>query len=200
MADPASHPIASPLPGSRLRIERIPEALTITIPVPKNWVVILFIGVVFAGWGLAEAIATLFILLLPVALHDPFGVLMIAVGFIFWSIGGFVILRWLLWELNGKEIIRVEPHRLTLEKANAVGVRPKSFDLKLVRGLGFFVVDEDDWDTPRTPSKFINGATGVLRFTCGDDTARFADGVDTHEAEEILRCIRETGWLTDAEG
>ena len=52
----------------------------------------------------------------------------------------------------------------------------------------------------RTPSKFLIGATGALKFKYQKDTVRFADGVDAQEAEEILRLIRETGWLTASEG
>jgi hypothetical protein len=201
MADALSNPDGTPLPASRLRIERSPEVLTITIPVRRNWVVISFIGLVLLGWGLAEVHASiLLIVMLSRALTAPAGVAISAAGLLIWSVGGYVILRWLLWELNGKEIIRVAPHHLTLEKANAVGVRPKYFDARLVYGLCHHVLDEDDWDTSRTPSKFLIGATGALKFKYQKDTVRFADGVDAREAEEILRCIRETGWLTGAEG
>jgi hypothetical protein len=198
MTNSPSASAASPPLGSRLQIQHSPDALTITIPVRKNWVVIIFIGLVFLGWGLAEVIAS--IIILSKIMTEPAGVVMLAAGVVIWSAGGYVIIRWLLWELNGKEIIRVEPHQLALEKASAVGVRPKYFDATMVHGLGHFVLDEDDWDTPRTPSKFLIGATGVLQFKYQKDTVRFADGVDVREAEEILRCIRETGWLTTEEG
>ena len=198
MADALSNPGGTPLQGSRLRIERSREALTITIPVRKDWFGIVFKSVWLCGWLVGEVVALFIVVgsLVSLAVPHPF----LVVWSIGWTIGGIWVIRWLLWEYQGKEKILVAREILTLEKTGAGYDRAKAYHLYAVQRLGFYVVDKDDWFTPRHPSEFKIGQTGVLQFKYGDDTIRFAHHVDAQEAEEILRLIRETGWLTGAEG
>jgi hypothetical protein len=196
--DAFSNSVEPPLPGSDMRIVRTPDALSITIPVRKKWFAIIIKCVWLTGWLVGEVMALFVVVgsLVSLAMPPPF-LLIWSIG---WTIGGIWVIRWLVWEFEGKEQILVEREVLTLEKTGAGYLRVKAFHLHAVQHLGLYVVDKDDWFGPRYPSEFKIGQTGVLQFKYGDDTIRFAHQVDTHEAEEILRCIRETGWLTPPGG
>lgn len=198
MADALSNPDGTPLPASRLRIARSSESLTITIPVRKDWFGTIFLSVMLSVWLVAEVVMLFMVVgsLLHFTVPHPF----LVIWGIGWTLGGIFWGRMLVWDFEGREIILVEPDKLTLEKKGAGYDRGKAYHLYAVQRLGFYVDGEDDFFSPRNPSEFKIGQAGELQFKYGDDTIRFAYKVEKQEGEEILRLIHETGWLTAPEG
>ena len=90
----------------RSTVKSVPEGMEITIPVKRNWFILLFLSFWLCGWLFGEIfVPTQF-------LHagTTVGLFMLAwLGM--WTIFGlFAIYAW-LWQLNGKEIITITSHR-----------------------------------------------------------------------------------------
>ena len=177
------------------------DGAQITIPVKRNWFVVLFLGAWLGGWFMGEIFALG--ALLGIALTGSALKAGPASPFIFfwlaaWTVGGFFAFRFFLWNLFGKEIVTLGQGELKIEKKGVPFSKSKSYDLKEAKN--FRVVDEPNNSgfgtfQKRDFSGLNNG--GIIRFDYGMQTVKFGGGIDEAEANFILSKLSAKKILTD---
>ena len=165
--------------------------LQIIIPTRKNWFIILFTGAWLGGWVFGEVFAISTVSGIFGGEPAGFFVLFWLIG---WTVGGFFVIRILVWMLVGKEIVTAGQSRLTIDKKGAFLFRPKIYDLNEVKNMR--VQD----DIPGYGSGFFGGhrnnfgafgSTGTIKFDYGLKTVRFGGGLDEAEAKFIIQKLKD---------
>jgi hypothetical protein len=172
--------------AGRAIIENDFSQIRIIIPAKKNWLVIVFIAAWMGGWffGFISVFGTMFDWNSTHTLN--FFMLFWLVG---WSVGGLFAFRMLYWMIAGKEIITLEPGRLSIEKKGALFVRPKHFALSEVKNIRVQDDGLGSWPQYRR-SNFNMSEGGMIRFDYGFKTVKFATGIDEAEAVYILDLLK----------
>lgn len=165
---------------------------TVTIPVKKNYFLAIFLCFWLCGWcgGVVAA--------LTMIMHAGIASLFIIGWLAAWMFGGLFVLRTIVWNLAGKEIIAVGQGVLEIEKKNMLFMKPKTYDLREVKRLR--VRD----DQPYLNSVFGQrsnlttlGKGGTIMFDYGMKTIRFGAGLHEAEATKILEKLKNKRLLTD---
>ncbi|MCR5612797.1 hypothetical protein, partial [Treponema sp.] len=90
----------------RSTIEKIDGALQITIPARRHIFILIFIMAWFGGWAFGEF--TVLNLLIDFFNKKTAGVSMFVVFWLIaWTVAGFFVLKYILWMICGREIIKV---------------------------------------------------------------------------------------------
>lgn len=170
---------------ARSQIENTSDGLRITIPVKKNYFVILFLGFWLCGWVAGEVSAL-------TELINGKGA---ADGFLFfwlcaWTVGGiFAISTW-LWNFKGKEIIIFTGVELQHIRQVA-GLRwSKEYELASVRNLRG-QAQMSSIIGSRNPMDFWGLTGGSISFDYGHSTHRFGAQLDEAEANYIVSTIKQ---------
>ncbi|MDB5281756.1 MAG: hypothetical protein JWO06_831 [Bacteroidota bacterium] len=166
------------------------DRIEISIPVKKNWFIIIFLGAWLGGWLMGETVALAAVTGLFGKIGPP--QLFITFWLVGWTAGGLFAIRTWIWNLSGKEVINIGQGQLTVTKKGALFIKPKTYDLNEVKN----VRAQDDegstniWGVRR--NDFWNiGSGGTIRFDYGMKTIKFAGGVDEAEAKSILAMLTE---------
>src|ERR1700760_4628242 len=106
--------------------------LQITIPAKRNWPVMIFGCIWLCGWFAGE-IAVLGICVGIIGKNPPNPFLLFWLAG--WSIGGFFVIRFVWWNIAGKEIITIGQGILSVKKKGAIFYKDKAFDLKEVKNI-----------------------------------------------------------------
>ncbi len=172
------------------------DSVEIIIPAKKNWAIIIFCCAWLCGWVFGEvtAVGTVF----GIGGHAGIGLFML-VWLVGWTIGGVMVLRAIIWQLFGQEIITVGNGELSIAKKQDFFFKPKTFNLS--DACDFRVQDNDNsysmWGSRRSdPFNMKNG--GVIWFDYGLKTVKFANGIDEAEAKYILKKLKDKKILSEA--
>ena len=166
------------LEAPRARLE-IPEGREEwTIPVRKNWIVLIFLPLWLMGWAAGEIAAAWQI----VTKFDAF----LAVWLTIWSVGGLFAIATLAWQLRGREIIRIEEDR-PIHGCRGFGWnRDVAYQVSEISGLA---ADRGPsfWERYYTQTPIIGfGRMGTVKFHYGARTIRMATSVDEAEGRTIV--------------
>ena len=194
---------------SNYRIDNKGNLLIITIPSQKNWVFIIFIGFSFilGAFFLTAIIAfmafSILVLGLQVTKEQSLyeGVEAACLIFLFFmpalfivvSITGYALYS-AMWHISGKEIIKVNPHLLTVRREILGICRPKKYRLKHVHNLR--VLSEN---TSHLANYLFFGSLWVLlsvpkgkiAFDHPFGTYHWGINLDLDEATELVAIIKE---------
>ena len=169
-------------PG-RAQIKKDFQSVSIEIPAKRNWFAIIFIIFWSVGWLFGE------VSVLTILLNDdsPLGAKsFFIVWLIFWTIGGLTALSTILWQLFGKEIIRIERNILHLEKSVFGIGRQKEYNIKDIKNLAINPVGDMNVWGRKNYFSFFGNKNGKLKFDYGMKTIKFANDIDEAEARKLL--------------
>ena len=199
-------PIVQP-PKQRHSMQEEGTSLKFTIPSPKQYFMIFFLGFWLIFWTFGEfaALGIVFGGILQLVLKNPValqevgagGLAGLLGGGIFmlvwltgWTIGGGLALYTFLWQLAGKEIVEVSYEMIKIQNAIFGVGRTKEYsatDIKDFR-ISPIAAENDLFGWTRTRSVWGRPG-GLLAFDYGARTFRFGGGVDEAEAKQILEKI-----------
>ena len=163
-----------------------PEGLEIVIPVRRQVVALLFLGVWLAGWFVGEVTAITRVF--SGRPDDPEAFLFI--WLIFWTAGGSVAACLWLWMLAGKERILMGSSALRI-KREVLGLGPThTYELFRIRNLRVAPYAAGPRDTRATLG--MSGiAGGPIAFEYEEKTVRFGAALDQPEAQAIVDRMRQ---------
>ena len=168
------------------------NSLKIIIPAKTNYFTSIFLTFWLCGWAFGEVTAITSIV--KGGIEAPFLLVWLA-G---WTLGGGFVLRVLVWNFAGKEIITVANGELSIDKKNLLFYKPKTYGLDDTKRLR--VRD----DTPPFMNFFGRrndmGAftqNGTIQFDYGMKTVRFGSGVEEAEATYILQKLKDKRLVTE---
>lgn len=167
--------------GMRSVIRQDAGVLTITIPVKRNWFAFLFLFFWICGWAFGEVMATKHLFGDKTPGEAKLFLLAWLGG---WTVAGaFSIHAW-LWQLSGREIIKLTTTTLNRRRALYGFGKTNEYGLPHVRNLrvAYDSAAADD---------FWRLSGGAIAFDYGAKTYRFGIGLDEVEAQEIVRRVKE---------
>jgi len=183
--------IQPPLP--RHKAEDLGDRLWFTIPNPKNWFVILWLGF----WAIFGALP-LAVLLLSVVQNGKVQLdtpLEPALGLTLYLLcNGVVIvlpIYAILWQLSGKEIIEASQHSLKIRRLVAGLGRMKEYPIAEIRELQVVPVSDFRWFAPALLLSLLRGTYVRIIFTPSAKAIRFGGFVDEAEAKQIVATIQK---------
>lgn len=167
--------------------------LEIIIPPQRNWVVIVFLGFWLTGWLVGELL-TLGIITGLILADMQSGKYFLLLWLAGWTTGGFFALKAFIGNLTGKEIITVEPGKLTVEKKDLFFSKSTSYNLNNVKNIRT-KNRTIQFDYSR---QVVDIATGIdnaevsslLFLAFGRQTVAIATGIDDAEANYILTKLK----------
>lgn len=171
--------------NGRARVEEYGRQLKITVPVKKNFVVIVFGLTWLAGWlfGLVMVGGQLTSSTMPEeATH------FMTAWLVFWIVGGLAISTLVLWNIFGKESLRLEGGYLFLEKTLFGIGRHRNLSASEVSNFRYTAGE----DTTFGNRMALWGlGPGKVRFDYGLRTYSFASGVDEAEARYLAEMLTQ---------
>jgi hypothetical protein len=116
-----------------------------------------------------------------------------------WTFGGFTVLRLILWNLWGREVVTIGNGRIKLDKKGAIFYGAKSYDLNEAKDFRVFDDGNNDsqfaFGNQRKNNPFTLDTGGMIRFDYGLKTIKFAAGIDEAEAKFILSKLTDKKYL-----
>ena len=167
------------------------NSTVVEIPAKRHWTVILFMMVWLAGWAFGEFSALTELL----SFEGPmFANAFIIFWLIGWTFGGGFAFYTILWQLIGKEIIRMEMGKLIIKKSIAGIGRKKEYEADSIKNMQVILDAESS-----IPGKYNKKAAGrqarKIMFDYGNKIIRFGIGIDEAEAQMVFDRLRQSGWL-----
>jgi hypothetical protein len=156
----------------------------IIIPVRTNWFIVCFLGVWLCGWIVGEVMVPISMFSSGHQAPIPFMIFWLA-G---WTVGGCFAGLTFLWQLLGREVVRVENSSIITKKAIGSWGRTKEFDLGHVKNLRVAPIGINMFD-PSAASQFWGMGGGIIAFDYGAKTFRFGRGIDEPEAKRLIEII-----------
>lgn len=171
----------------RGKVARDGHDLKITIRAKRSLFVTVFLAVWLTGWAFGE-FTVLSILVFNPGPEAPW----LLIWFAGWTVGGGLALLAFLWNVSGKETLRITPQDLTVTRSILAYRRRRVVNLPDVQNFRtappvFVSPDDDD----NTPGIFRSWSTGALQFDHGEQTVGFGLEIDTSDAERILEIIAD---------
>lgn len=171
------------------------EGMRITIPVRRNWFLIVFVAFWLGCWAWVMVGIPLGLLGMAPAFAVDQGqlgaVVFVVVWFVLWTLGGFFALLAWLWNLVGKEVVILTGSVLVIRRQIFGVGRSREYDAGQVRGLRCSPQVYEPWNFSWGSSAAFWGLGGVLAFDYGARTYRFGPGLDEAEAKMILGAIKQ---------
>jgi len=171
---------------SRSSINDLPQGIEIVIPAKKNYFLILFLAFWLVGWAFGEvsAIGTF----LNSESKAPTLFMVAWLGG--WTAGGaFAIFAW-LWNIKGKEIVRIDGMELQHKRDFVLFSRSKEYEIANIQDLRLN-------SNPSSMFGFNNGMEfwgftgGTVSFDYGHSTHKFGAQLDEAEAKHIVETIKK---------
>jgi hypothetical protein len=165
--------------GPRAHVTRTRDALIVSIPAPRNILLLLFLSAWLIAWAVAEVFVPYQIVTGEIE-PDTFMLL----WFIGWTIGGaFGLYSW-LWMVRGREVVRVTRRRLGIRRRVWRFGPETQFEAAEICDLR---VADDAFGAFREEDPPQYGWNqGPLAFEYGDRTVRFGKGLRRAEARELV--------------
>ena len=173
-------------PGKmRSIISETGEQLLVTIPMKKNWFIILFLAAWIVGWAVGEVtVSTSFFKIGK----DAAPMIFTVVWLVAWTVGGaFAIYTW-FWQAFGKEIITVDGSYISTKKDIFGLGKLNQYQITHIKNLRIAPMVYNPGDF-QSGLQFWGLGGGILAFDYGAKTCRFAIGIDEAETNEILKRI-----------
>lgn len=136
-----------------------------------------FLFIWMIGWTFGEIFVIWKIISGNLSLYDNTFLLLWLIG---WTYGGFRIIRYILWKLYGKEVIRLDKGILEIKKTILWYNKTSFYDV---------IEITDIYLTPKeTKNKqgLLTYKGGAIEFKYNNKTIQFAKEADLHAANEIL--------------
>lgn len=173
-----------PLPKSRVSREVIAGIDTLTARAPRNWFIIIFLGLWLSIWSSAGIGAFAALL----SGQAPVFMLVWLTG---WALGWCFAASWLAWQLTGRIQIAVANGALIYSWKMVLLGRRKHYDILHIRdlregtamwpwGANFFNI---------TPPPFFPSMPGAVRFDYGGRTVNVMQGLDETEGKQIVEAL-----------
>jgi len=175
-----------PVAGYRSRVDSIPGGIEITIPSPRNYFIIAFIGFWLCGWVFGLVTSGGLLLFPPhVAKGAPPG-LFLFVWLCAWVLAGIFAITVFLWNLAGRERIAVGSDALSIRR-EACGVGwSRHYELRAAKGLRIVESGAETFFGGFGRRDPFGLMAGPFAFDYGAKTVRFGAGVDVAEAKYLL--------------
>ena len=178
----------SPYIGRAIIDERF-DGVKISIPVKRNWFLIIFLSFWLCGWLAGEIFASKSAFGLGGAgVADAF----LLIWLVGWSVGGFFAVRTWLWNLIGNEIILAEQGVLTIDKKGVLFYQPKTYDLNEAKNFRAeeTYMENSFFGSKRTTNFWNMDSNGTIKFDYGLQTIKFGNNLYEAEANYILQKLR----------
>jgi hypothetical protein len=109
-----------------------------------------------------------------------------------WTIGGFFVIRTLIWNIFGKEIITVGQGVLVIQKKGALLYKPKTYNLAEAKNFRAQeeIVNTNIVGNNNNSNLWKLDDKGTIRFDYGMKTIKFGDGLYEAEANAIIEKLR----------
>jgi hypothetical protein len=183
------------------RIEEQSDALSITLPIRKNWQHIMhmsipayFVLILFCVLIYALVAITVFGNRLeatpantePLTFGDWWGLFILSVMFV----AGLIGLANLLWQLFGKEIVEVRPDAIRVSRQMPGFRRSREYAAEHIKNLRTFPSERGrfEWDIG---VRVWNRVYGTMGFDYGAKKIRFASALDMAEANQLIAAIQQ---------
>ncbi len=181
--------IENPVSG-RAVIKQEYDSISVEIPAKKNWFLIVFMTFWLGGWAMGEYSAIKAILSMEAPLFANAFLLFWLMG---WTIGGGFAFYSVLWQLIGREIIRIESGFLTIGKSAAGIGKKKEYEINLIKNID--IMPGPHVRGVQFKGK-IPGFTGSrIKFDYEKKTIYFARDIDEAEAQMIINRFRQSPYL-----
>jgi len=161
-----------------------PGRLEITIPVRTNWFVACFLGAWLTGWLVGEVTVPITMVTNAQKAPLPFMIFWLTA----WTVGGGFAIMVFLWQILGREIIRVENNSIMTKRAIGPWGRAHEFDREHVKNLRVDPHGINFFDSA-SALKFWGLGGGLIAFDYGSKTFRFGRGIDEPEARRIIELM-----------
>ncbi|MDB5048263.1 MAG: hypothetical protein JWO30_1334 [Fibrobacteres bacterium] len=184
---------------SRVSIEEFADRVVVSIPVKRNWFLLLFLGFWLCGWAMGEfgAIASIvggagwFL-----SKTKPIEHAMIPGGLFLlfwlggWTVGGvFAIGSW-LYQLKGKEIIVRDDRFISHKRDFVIFKRSKEYLNGHVKSLRVSTGSGNIFNaSPERMFEFWGMGGGSIAFDYGSKTIRMGSGLQDAEVNPILEAL-----------
>ncbi|MDH5180256.1 MAG: hypothetical protein OEZ39_09295 [Gammaproteobacteria bacterium] len=174
-------------PGKgRTTIQDLPQGIEIIIPARKNYFLIIFMSFWLVGWGVGEVSA---IRELLGAGRDAVS-LFLVVWLAGWTAGGvFAILAW-LYNINGKEVVRIDGVALTHVRNFVLFRRSKEYEIAHIKELRASS-NNSSIQVSNRGMEYWGMSGGAVEFDYGRSTHQFGAGLDEAEAKHIVETIKK---------
>ncbi len=196
-------PVVNP-PSGHHKVAYLGDSLEIAIPSRKQWFQTVFVAFWLIGWTFGEVFVGSILLSGIVgllsgkspkptggeAIFGAGGGLFMLAWFCLWTVGGAFVWHVFLWQMAGKEVVRIS-HRSMLIGRQILGIRrTKEYLAEYIRDLRVSPADYSSFGWSRSARAWgLSG--GLTAFDYGAKTLRFGSGVDEAEAKQILATIQE---------
>ncbi|HUL00241.1 MAG TPA: hypothetical protein VLX29_05225 [Nitrospirota bacterium] len=169
----------------RSQISDGPAGLTVTIPTKKNYLLLIILAVWLFGWAVAEVTVPKEFLR---GNTSPLQKLFMAAWIIGWTLGGIIAIFIWLWNVAGKEIIRVTGMGITIKRAVFDYGIERQYDMAYIKNLRLFQ-GVGSLGNQASGLRFWGFGGGLIAFDYGAKTYRFGSSIDEAEARELVEKI-----------
>lgn len=173
--------------NGRAKIFKNGQSIEIQIPTKKNWFIIIFLSAWMCGWFMGETFALTQIFSSDTPL---FANAFLLVWVTMWTIGGLFAMTFLLWNIAGQEIIKIDNGVLEVGKKIFEFKKSKMYDINEIRHLSINPAPNlDIWGMGYQQNLFgLKG--GVLKFDYGLKTLKFGGGIEEAEGRLLIEAFK----------
>ena len=169
----------------RTLINNLPSGIELIIPSRKNLFLIFFLAFWLVGWGVGEVSA-----IESIINSKPETPVLFMVAWLGgWTAGGaFAISAW-LYNIKGKEVVRIDRLELKHIRDYVIFKRSKEYELAHVKDLRALASSSSMFNF-NTGMEFWGFTGGNIAFDYGHNTYKFGTGLDEAEAKHIVETIK----------
>lgn len=173
---------------ARAVTESIPGGIRVTVPIPRNWPMLLFLPVWLAGWAFGEITAIRTLMGAPEISNSPTPTGFLALWLLFWTFAGVLVTAAFAWNAFGRETLEISGRALTIRQLVFGMGRTREYPLDQIRAFRVAAA-------PLQPFSFAGSmrywgfGNGVVAFDHGGRTIRIFN-VAEDEASSIVESLK----------
>jgi len=169
----------------RITIDHYAQGIEVIIPPRKNAFVSRFLTLWLLAWLYGEIVIIDRIINRPVAAADAFIVFWICA----WTFGGLLAVLLQLWNMKGREIIKIDDNELWRSREYVWFARSRHYQLRHIRNMRPTEIDLSRPDINQG-TEFWGLSGGTISFDYGESIQKIALGIDEADAREIIGAIK----------
>ena len=170
---------------NRLIIKQYPQGVEAIISARRSLFVNLFLAAWMFGWGIGEVKIIVNLLSYEADKVDAFLVFW-ACG---WTLSGLLVVFLWLWNMKGKEVIRVSDSELIRYREYVWFSRTRKYQTKHVANLRLTEINPSALEMGGG-MEFWGLSGGTITFDYGQDIQKIGLGIDESEATQIIELIK----------